>query len=89
MERQQDGGGRPQVERSPRGSKADPEWVRSDGASLEEAVGVRPPLSPQVAEHGARKRRTIRSALSSRDAVRQAIVFGEILGLPKALQPPN
>lgn len=88
MERWQDRGQRPEVERSSRGSRTDLEWVRSEGVSLEDAVGVRPRLPPRGAQPGPRRRRTIRSALSARDAVRQAIVLGEILGPPKALQPP-
>ncbi len=61
---------------------------RSTASPRDDGAGAKPPEAPVAADHRTRSRRAVQRALSSRSTLRQAILLHEILGPPKALQPP-
>ena len=71
------------------GSLASVRSRRVIASPSEAAVGTGPAGGADAAARHTRPRRTLRHALASRQALRQAILLHEILGTPKALQPPG
>jgi len=61
---------------------------RSAALSRDARVGSPPSSAAASVDDPAPSRRTVRRALSSRSSLRRAILLQEILGVPKALQPP-
>jgi hypothetical protein len=61
---------------------------RSTASPRDEGAGAGRVVAPGAADRQTRTRRPLQRALSSRQALRQAILLHEILGMPKALQRP-
>jgi hypothetical protein len=51
-------------------------------------TGPRPAAPPGAADRPTPSLRAVRRALAARESLRQAVLLQEILGPPKALQPP-
>ena len=89
MEQWSEMGQRREDGRPERAARPAAEQIRRPTASpSDEGVGARPAVARGSADHHTLSRRELRHALSSRQALRQAVLLHEILGTPKALQQP-
>ena len=87
MEQWSEMGQRREDGRPERAARPAAEQIRRSTASpSDEGVGARPAVARGSPDHHTLSRRELRHALSSRQALRQAVLLHEILGMPKALQ---